>query len=62
MIKRKYSLILGILFAIVSISKFLSGDITNPKDDLMYNLGSILGAIVLPGFFLVMAFLPEKKK
>lgn len=60
-IQRKWSLIVGLLFLIVAIRGIVSGSVF-ADDSLVYNLGSLLGTVALPAFFLIFPFVGKKNK
>ncbi|WP_429950772.1 hypothetical protein IGJ55_001228 [Enterococcus sp. AZ170] len=61
MIKCKPAFVIGILFTVNSIYRFLNGSLTSPTDPFAYNIGTVLSAILFPMLFFIIAFLQKKK-
>lgn len=59
-VQRKWSLILGLIFLVVSVKQLVSGEVFS--DEMSYNLGSLVATIAIPAFFLIFAFVGKKDK
>ena len=61
-LNRKWSLILGLVFLLMLMTRLMNGSIAMSGEDAAYRAGNLTGLFFFPLFFIVFAFLPKKDK